>query len=139
MTMPTNAWKRLWDNAQDAHRAGRWDECISTLRILAKHAPQNRESAREHLQIAASIRNAYRNDPQPSVEYRDPGDLDKLPGHDEDPWKAIEDWRVDSEVAKWEAWINACETWPFVGDTENFAGRYEWAEGLMDRWVRKRS
>ena len=135
--MHTNPCGRLWDSAQDARAAGRWTECISALRTIAKHAPQDRESARESLQIVVSIRNAYRNDDRPSLEYRDPRQLDKLPGYDEDPYEIMDDWRIEPEIAKWEAWIEARETWPFLKDTEDYAGRYEWAEALLDRQTRK--
>lgn len=133
--MPDTNWKRLWDNAQAARSAGDWTECVRTLRSIAKRSsnPGERRSAREHIQIVSSIRNAYRHHPGPNLEYQDPNRLEEYADDTEDPWNLIEDWQVDHESSKWETWIAACETWPFIADTENFAGRNEWAEMMADR------
>lgn len=130
----TYPWKRLCDQAQDARRDGRWTDCISVLRVLAKHAPYDRKYFQDSLQQIVSIRNAYLHDDEPFLEYRD----DRHAGYwDDDPYNSITDWQLHPESDKWAAWIEGRQNWPYINDTEDFAGRYEWAEISMDRQMRK--
>jgi hypothetical protein len=131
--MPGDEWMKLWDMATSLRLAGKWTERIGVLRVIAKRSPKNRKSAEDSLQRIASIRNAHLNCGDMFVEYDD-----NIYGDSEDdPWFSVKDWREEEGYALAAAHNEAMHTWPFVGDTENFAGKNEWSEIELEREIVK--